>query len=57
MLILGGDLLCTGDFLLQHVRNTFTSSTSARVCSKVEVMPTYLERDAALLGSVVAFFS
>ncbi len=58
MLILGGDLVCTGDFLLTHVRNTLntlTSSTSARVCSKIEIMPAVLQRDAALLGSVVSF--
>lgn len=57
MLILGGDLLCTGEFLLQHVRKALTSSTSARVCHKIEIMPVGLARDAALLGSVVSFFS
>jgi len=58
ILILGGDTLylsgCASDLLLTHVRSALdTHSSSARVCSIVEVVPACLGSDAALVGAAV----
>jgi glucokinase len=58
ILILGG-VLCASDLLIARVQNvlsTYSSSSSSRVCSMVEVVPAALGSDAALIGSVAAFF-
>jgi glucokinase len=55
-LILGGGVLCAGDLLLAPVRNTLTAPSSSRVCSMVDVVPTCLGSDAALVGCVASFF-
>ena len=57
ILILGGSVLYAGDLLLSRVRNTLISrSSSSRVCSMVEVVPSLLGSDATLIGSVVPLF-
>jgi glucokinase len=57
MLILAGDILCTGEFLLTQVRRSLATSSRARVCSTIEVVPACLGRDATLLGSVAPLFT
>ncbi len=56
MLILGGTLSAS-ELLLSGIRTTVNSSSTARVCSIVEVMPALLGRDGALLGAVVALLA
>src|SRR5947209_1431333 len=57
ILILGGSVLYAADLLLSQVRNTLVSrSSSSRVCSLVEVVPSLLGSDATLIGSVVPLF-
>jgi glucokinase len=56
VLILGGGVLYAHDLLLTQVQQALPSSGKARVCSIVEVVPTYLGSDAMLLGSVVPLF-
>ena len=57
ILVLGGNVLYAGDLLLSQVRNQLVSrSTSSRVCSLVEIVPSLLGSDATLIGSVVSLF-
>lgn len=53
ILILGGGVLSAHDLLLPRVRSALTASSSARVCSMVEVVPACLGNDAAMVGTIV----
>jgi len=54
VLILGGDVLCTGDLLLTQIHQLLAASTipSHR---QIAVLPANLGSDAALIGAVVSF--
>ena len=56
ILILGGGTFYANDWLLTEVRRTLDKQGSARVCSMVEVMPTSLGDEAALVGAVASLF-
>jgi glucokinase len=56
ILILSGDVLAAGELLLPQIRTALQTPSSARVCSKVEVVRACLGNDAALVGCVVPCF-
>ncbi|HLZ57431.1 MAG TPA: ROK family protein [Ktedonosporobacter sp.] len=56
-LILSGGVLSAGNLLLTQVRRSLSTPSSSRVCSMVEVVPSLLGNDAALVGSVAPIFS
>lgn len=56
ILILSGSMLHNDNLLLTQVRSSLDRSSSARVCTLVEVVPASLGRDVALIGAVTALF-
>ena len=56
VLILGGEVLCTGDLLLSQIRQQLDTST-APLSRPIAVVPASLGNDAALIGTVVSFWS
>lgn len=57
MLILGGCVSSTSDLLLTQIRSVLMTHSSSRVRTMVEVVPSRLGADAALIGSVVPLIS
>jgi glucokinase len=55
-LILTGDALNCSDLLLNHVRSTLMSHSLSNVCTMIDVVPSHLGSDAALVGSAVSLF-
>ncbi len=56
LLILGGSILGTSNLLLSHVRSSVPDASASRVCSPVDIRPSLLGADAALLGAVSPLF-
>src|SRR5579859_5034281 len=54
--ILSGSMFCASDLMLAQVRNSLVTPSSSRVCSMVEVVPSLLDSDAALIGAVSPLF-
>lgn len=57
VLILGGGALSASELLLAQVRNALIVQSSSKVCDMLEVVPSRLGVDAALIGSVSTFFN
>jgi glucokinase len=57
VLILGGGVLGASELLLANVRNALIVQSSSKVCDLLEVVPSRLGADAALIGSVSPFFN
>jgi glucokinase len=57
VLILGGGVLCASELLVTHVRSALVAQSSSKVCDILEVVPSRLGADAALIGAVSPFFS
>jgi glucokinase len=57
VLILGGGALSESEVLLASVRNALRVQSSSTVCDKIEVFPSRLGADAALIGSASPYFS
>ncbi len=55
-LILTGDALSCSDLLLNHVRGSLVSRSLSNVCTMIDVVPSHLGSDAALVGAVVPLF-
>jgi glucokinase len=55
VLILGGGVLSASELLLAHVRNALIMQSSSKAYDMLEVVPSYLGADAALIGSVSPF--
>lgn len=56
MLILGGGMLCANELLIAHVRSSLMAQSSSKVCDILEVVPSRLGADAALIGAVSPYF-
>ena len=52
-LIIAGDVLSTGDLLLDQVRRVLMTRSASNVCTLIDVVPARLGSDASLIGSVV----
>jgi glucokinase len=57
MLILGGGMLCANELLIAHVRSSLMAQSSSKVYDMLEVVPSRLGADAALIGAVSPYFS
>jgi glucokinase len=57
MLILGGGALTESEVLLASVRNALIVQYSSNVCKMLEVVPSRLGADAALIGSVSSYIN
>ena len=57
MLILGGGVLSASELLLANVRNALIMQYSSKVCEMLEVVPSRLGADAALIGAGVPFLN
>jgi glucokinase len=55
VLILGGGALSESEVLLASVRNALRVQSSSTVCDRIEVFPSRLGADAALIGSASPF--
>jgi glucokinase len=55
VLILGGGVLSASELLLAHVRNALIMQSSSNAYDMLEVVPSRLGADAALIGSVSPF--
>jgi glucokinase len=56
VLILGGGMLCANELLIAHVRSSLMAQSSSKVCDILEVVPSRLGADAALIGAVSPYF-
>jgi glucokinase len=57
VLILGGGMLCANELLIANVRSSLMAQSSSKVCDILEVVPSRLGADAALIGAVSPYFS
>lgn len=57
VLILGGGVLTASELLLSQVRSALMSQSSSKVYNMLEIVPSRLGADAALIGAVVPFFN
>lgn len=57
VLILGGEVLCANELLVANVRSSLiTQSPSKKNCELLEIVPSRLGSDAALIGAVNSYF-
>jgi glucokinase len=56
ILILGGGMLCANELLIAHVRSALMAQSSSKVYEMLEVVPSRLGADAALIGAVSPYF-
>lgn len=56
VLILGGGMLCANELLIANVRSSLMAQSSSKVCDILEVVPSRLGADAALIGAVSPYF-
>jgi glucokinase len=56
VLILGGEVLCAKELLIANVRNSLMVRQPARDANMLEIVPSLLGSDAALIGAVSSYF-
>src|SRR5207244_11009985 len=56
VLILGGGALCANELLIANVRSSLIAQSSSKTCRVLEIVPSHLDSDAALIGAVVDLF-
>jgi glucokinase len=56
ILILGGGVLCANELLIANVRSSLLAHSLAKSGKVVEIVPSYLGSDAALIGAVSSYF-
>jgi glucokinase len=56
VLILGGGVLSASELMLTNIRRKFILPSSSTVCDMLEVIPSRLGADAALIGAAVPYF-
>ena len=56
VLILGGEVLCAKELLIANVRNSLMVRLPAKDANMLEIVPSYLGSDAALIGAVSSYF-
>jgi glucokinase len=57
VLILGGGVLSASELLLSQVRSVLISQSSSKMYNMLEIVPSRLGADAALIGAAVPFFN
>jgi glucokinase len=57
VLILGGGMLCANELLIANVRSSLVAQSSAKTGKVIEIFPSHLGSDAALIGAGVPFFN
>ena len=56
VLILGGEVLCAKELLIANVRDSLMVRLPAKDANLLEIVPSYLGSDAALIGAVSSYF-
>ena len=56
VLILGGEVLCAKELLIANIRNSLMMRLPAEDAKMIEVVPSHIGTDAALIGAVSSFF-
>ena len=56
VLILGGEVMCANELLIANVRNSLMKLLHAKNVNMLEIVPSYLRSDAALIGAVSSYF-
>ena len=57
VLILGGGVLCANELLIANLRSSLIAQSSSKTCEMLEIVPSRLGSDAALIGSCVPFLN
>ena len=57
MLILGGSVLCANELLITNVRSSLVAQSPAKTGKMLEIVPSRLGSDAALIGAGVPFLN
>jgi glucokinase len=57
VLILGGGVLCVNELLIANVRSSLIAQSPAKTCEMLEIVPSQLGSDAALIGAGVPFLN
>ena len=57
VLILGGGVLCANELLIANVRSSLAAKSSAKIGKMLEIVPSRLGSDAALIGAGVPFLN
>jgi len=55
VLILGGGVLCANEILITNIRSSLIAQSSSKTCEMLEIVPSRLGSDAALIGAGVPF--
>jgi glucokinase len=55
VLILGGGVLCANELLIANIRSSLIAQSSLKTCEMLEIVPSRLGTDAALIGASVPF--
>ena len=56
VLILGGETLCANELLIANIRSSLMAQSSAKTGKMLEIVPSGLGSDAALIGGVSSYF-
>ena len=57
VLILGGGVLCANELLIANVRSSLVAQSSAKIGNMLDIVPSRLGSDAALIGAGVPFLN
>ena len=57
VLILGGDVLGANELLIASVQSSLMLHSPSKTCARLEIVPSYLGSDAALIGAGVPFLN
>jgi glucokinase len=57
VLILGGDVLGANELLIANVQSSLMLQSSSKTCTRLEIVPSRLGSDAALIGAGVPFLN
>ena len=57
VLILGGDVLGANELLIASVQSSLMLHSTSKTCARLEIVPSYLGSDAALIGAGVPFLN
>ena len=57
VLILGGGVLCANELLIANVRSSLMAQSSAKIGNMLDIVPSRLGSDAALIGAGVPFLN
>jgi glucokinase len=57
VLILGGGVLCANELLIANVRSSLMAQLPSKTCKMLEIVPSRLGSDAALIGAGVPFLN